>query len=637
MSTHRMFGRLIPLSLGLLLAAACGGGDTDPKTSTSAGGSGGTGGGAGGGTGGQGTSSSSGGGSGGQGTGGGAATCKPGEKQACYTGPFGTQGVGICQGGTATCAADGSAFGPCEGEVLPADETCNTAEDDDCDGMTNEEGAGCVCIPGSVTTCYSGPPGTEGVGACIAGILTCLADGTGYGPCTGEVTPATEDCATAADEDCDGATPLCAALWAQRYGDAAGQFAWGIAAHPDGGAFLTGDLSGTADFGGGALTSAGSSDVFLTRLGPTGNHVWSKKFGNNSLQSGQAVAAGAAGDVVITGYFQGSITLGTTALTSSGGADIYVARFDAAGNHVWSKKFGSATDDQLGLAVALDPTGNVLLTGALTGTMGFGGANLVSAGGADVFVAKLDTAGNHVWSKRFGDAALAQTGRAIAADAAGNVIVAGEFDGAINFGGAALTSAGSTDIFVARFDAAGNHLTSAAFGDPGFQMARGLAADPAGSFAVVGDFTGSVDFGGGALAAKGQTDGFVALFDAAGAPVASVALGGSDYDSATAVAFSGGSVAVTGYFTAGADFGGKPLTSAGGRDVFLARLSGVDLSTTWARGFGDSAFYQVGQAIAVNATGNLLFAGYFFGALDFGGGLLTSAGDADVFVASFAP
>ena len=217
------------------------------------------------------------------------------------------------------------------------------------------------------------------------------------------------------------------------------------------------------------------------------------------------------------------------------------------------------------------------------------------------------------------------------------MIVAGEFDGAINFGGAALTSAGSTDVFVARFDAAGNHLTSAAFGDPGFQMARGVAADPAGSFAVVGDFTGSVDFGGGALAAKGQTDGFVALFDAAGAPVASVALGGSDYDSATAVAFSGGSVAVTGYFSAGADFGGKPLTSAGGRDVFLARLSGVDLSTTWARGFGNSAFYQVGQAVALNVTGNLLFAGYFFGALDFGGGPLTSAGDADVFVASFAP
>ena len=51
----------------------------------------------------------------------------------------------------------------------------------------NEEGAGCVCIPGSVTTCYSGPPLTEGIGICIAGILTCLPDGTGYGPCTGEV------------------------------------------------------------------------------------------------------------------------------------------------------------------------------------------------------------------------------------------------------------------------------------------------------------------------------------------------------------------------------------------------------------------------------------------------------------------
>ncbi|MFT3770294.1 MAG: nucleotide-binding protein [Minicystis sp.] len=644
-STTRIDGRPIAggVIAALLFSAACGGGGGETTNSgSSSSGSGGSGPGGAGGNGGQASSSSSGSttsSSSGSGGAGGATVCSPGETASCYTGPFGTEDVGICHGGTKTCADDGSGFGACEGEVLPTDETCLTPEDDDCDGKVNEEGEGCVCIPGSVTTCYSGPAGTEGVGACIAGILTCLPDGTGYGPCMGEVTPMPEDCSTPIDEDCDGQTPLCPALWAKRFGDVAGQFAWGLAVDPTGGAVVTGDLDGTADFGGGALTTAGSSDVFLAKLDANGAHVWSKKFGNATLQSGQGVAVDAMGNVVITGYFQGSVTFGTTALTTAGGADIFVAKFNAAGAHVWSKKFGSATDDQLGLAVAVDPSGNVLLTGALVGAFAFGGATLTSAGGSDVFVAKLDGAtGNHVWSKRFGDAGLAQQGRAIAADAMGNVIVAGDFNGTIDFGGGALTSAGGSDAFVAKLDAAaGNHVWSKRFGDGAFQIAHGVAADATGNVVVVGDFAGDVDFGGGAIPSKGNTDAFVALFDPAGAHLASAGFGGTDYDSATSVSAAGGVIAVGGYFAGKADFGGTPLTSAGGRDVFVTKLSGTTLAPVWARGFGDASFYQSAQGVGLDTAGNMLFAGYFFGSIDFGAGPLTSAGDADVFVAKLGP
>lgn len=95
------------------------------------------------------------------------------------------------------------------GEVLPATETCATAGDDDCDGQINESGAGCVCVPGSAQACYSGPPGTQGVGICLGGTQTCNALGTAFGACMGEVTPGAEDCATPQDENCDGQTPAC--------------------------------------------------------------------------------------------------------------------------------------------------------------------------------------------------------------------------------------------------------------------------------------------------------------------------------------------------------------------------------------------------------------------------------------------
>lgn len=174
--------RLVPLALvGLTLGAGCGGselefpGDVGSSTNTGSGG---------------GTST--------------AEPCTPGEVQPCYTGPMGTQNVGACVAGTHTCAADGSGFGACAGERTPTAEACATAVDDDCDGLVNEEGADCACTPGATQTCYSGPPGTEGVGQCATGTQTCNDDGLGFGPCVGDVTPDPETCSAPGDEDCDG-------------------------------------------------------------------------------------------------------------------------------------------------------------------------------------------------------------------------------------------------------------------------------------------------------------------------------------------------------------------------------------------------------------------------------------------------
>ncbi|WP_437592024.1 RCC1 domain-containing protein [Sorangium sp. So ce1000] len=138
--------------------------------------------------------------------------CVPGSAQPCYGGPAGTEGVGACHAGTQTCNALGTGYEACTGEVLPSVETCTSAADDDCDGQANEEGAGCVCVPGSTVPCYQGPAGTEGVGVCHAGVRTCNAQGTGYGWCTGQRVPdEVEWCASPQDENCDGlVNPACA-------------------------------------------------------------------------------------------------------------------------------------------------------------------------------------------------------------------------------------------------------------------------------------------------------------------------------------------------------------------------------------------------------------------------------------------
>ncbi|MEO7330946.1 MAG: hypothetical protein ABI193_20395 [Minicystis sp.] len=164
------------------------------------------------GTGGMATTAGTGGAGGVMGTGGmgGSMLCQPGSTKPCYNGPNGTENTGLCHGGEQTCNAAGQAYGVCMGEVLPVPETCNTPGDDDCNGVVNDQGVGCACVPNSTSPCYDGPAGTQNKGICVGGMHTCDAQGQGFGACMGQVLPMVENCLTpAVDEDCDGLTPAC--------------------------------------------------------------------------------------------------------------------------------------------------------------------------------------------------------------------------------------------------------------------------------------------------------------------------------------------------------------------------------------------------------------------------------------------
>ncbi|MEZ4474953.1 MAG: MopE-related protein [bacterium] len=122
-------------------------------------------------------------------------------REACYAGPDGTAGVGACRAGNRTCR--NGALSLCEGQVRPRVEICDSL-DNDCNGQIDDVAAGgCDCVPLVRRACYSGPDGTQGVGRCRAGNQNCRADGTGYTECFDEFTPSPEAC-NGEDDDCDG-------------------------------------------------------------------------------------------------------------------------------------------------------------------------------------------------------------------------------------------------------------------------------------------------------------------------------------------------------------------------------------------------------------------------------------------------
>jgi hypothetical protein len=420
-------------------------------------------------------------------------------------------------------------------------------------------------------------------------------------------------------------------FWSQRFGANPDDVGYAVAVDGSGNVVMTGYFNGTVNFGGSNLVSSGGNDIFVAKYNSAGIHQWSQRFGSTTNDEGRAVAVDGSGNIFVTGYFTGAISFTGSGLISAGGNDIFVTKINAAGLPQWGQRFGSTSND-LGEALAVDGSGNVLVAGYFQGTVSFGGVNRVSAGLTDIFVAKYNSVGVHQWSQRYGDT-LNDEARAVAVDGSGNVLVTGYFQGTADFGGGSLVSAGDTDIFVAKYNSAGVHQWSQRFGSTSSDHGLGVAVDVSGNVVVTGGFQLTVSFGGGNLVSAGG-DIFVAKYNSAGVHQWSQRFGGTAGDSGLGVDVDGsGNVVVTGYMSGTANFGGGNLVGAGNTDIFVASYSPAGIHR-WSQRFG-GAGSEGGTAVAVDGLGNVLVTGYFPGTIDFGGGNLSSAGNNEIFLVKF--
>jgi hypothetical protein len=572
-----------------------------------------------------------------------------GATKACYTGAEGTQDVGACKAGTQTCLPDGSGFGECMGEVVPTSETCDTPEDDDCNGMANEGGVGCNCMPGETKVCYNGPAGTQANLPCKQGTQTCNPDGMGFGPCTGEVLPGTEDCATSVDEDCDASEPensgvdlggVCACVpgtMAACYTGPAGTQNVGVCKGGMAMCDATGESLGPCV---GEVTPKPEDcttknidencDNSLGELCP-GETRWSKRGGNATNQEANGVAVDANGNVIIVGGFEGTIDLGGGTLTSAGSRDIFVAKFSSAGLHLWSKAYGGA-DLDYAAAVAVSAAGDIVVVGTYdSASVDFGSAMVLTDQGAfDGFALKLDSGGNTVWAKVLG-AIGPQQATSVAVSAGGDVFVCGTYGGTPNFGTANnLPNGGANDYFLVKL--AGNTGTTTwakGFGDATNQIVCSVAVDSGSNPIIAVQLVGTVDFGGGNLVTQGGSDVGVAKFTSAGVHTWSKRFGDGSLQEAKGIAVdSMDRVLVTGSFQGTLNFGAAMATaSAGTYDAYVLRLTSAgayDLHKVVGL-----ASDQFGVDVAVGENNSIVVVGDFDTAINFGAGSMPVSAGAD--------
>jgi hypothetical protein len=262
-----------------------------------------------------------------------------------------------------------------------------------------------------------------------------------------------------------------------------------VAATPDGGWIVAGSFTGEAKFGDATLISRGGTDALLIKLAGTGDVEWVKPYGGRYNDTITGLAVDPAGGIYVVGQFRDVADWGGKPLTAAGNAgnDIVLAKYDASGEHQWSQRFGNQVDDLAG-GIAVDPAGNVTITGAFEGTMSFGaGDEHRSLGERDAYVARFDTKGRLQWARGFGGA-REDYGVGVAADAAGNVVVTGWFQEKVDFGKGVLDSGPNKDAFVLKLDAKGGTVWARNVGDHDHDKGRAVAIDAQGGALVIGTF-----------------------------------------------------------------------------------------------------------------------------------------------------
>ncbi len=221
-------------------------------------------------------------------------------------------------------------------------------------------------------------------------------------------------------------------LWSKVLGGTGHDYGYGLAADSSGNIIVIGHFLGIASFGGTSLTSKGSYDGFIAQFKANGQHIWSKNFGGTSQDYARGVTVDGSGNITVTGSYSGSANFGGATLTSKGSYDLFMAQYKSGGQHVWSKAFGSTANDN-GLALAADSSGNITLTGVIYSNTSLGGATLGNKGAWDVFVARYKANGQHIWSRAHGGVG-SDYSSAVAVDSSGNSTVVGKFSEIVNFG-----------------------------------------------------------------------------------------------------------------------------------------------------------------------------------------------------------
>ncbi len=373
-----------------------------------------------------------------------------------------------------------------------------------------------------------------------------------------------------------------------------------VATDQDGNIYIASPFNGTADFDPGAgtdnKTSAGSTDIALTKINADGTYGYTKTIGDTGADTPYTLATDQGDNIYVAGAFTATVDFdpgaGTDNKTSAGGTDAFLTKINADSSYGYTKIIGGASADSA-YAIATDQDNNVYIAARFYATADFdpgaGTDNKTSAGNMDASLTKINADGTYGYTKTIGGTAYDQV-NSLATDQNNNVYIAGNFQGTADFDPGAGTdnktaTGGSDDGFVTRINADGSYGYSKFFGSTNNDNVYAVTTDQDGYIYLAGEYIGTLDFDPGAgtdiRTSVGWSDAFLTKMNADGTYVYAKTMegqSGADESYGSSVASdSSNSIYLAGYFWGTLDFNPDVATdsktSAGSSDVFLTKLT----------------------------------------------------------------
>ena len=226
--------------------------------------------------------------------------------------------------------------------------------------------------------------------------------------------------------------------------------------------------------------------MWVVRLDAAGDKLWDKSFGGSEDDVLYSLQQTADGGFIFGGYSDSSQGTGnkTSPLYGGNAGDMWVVRLDAAGDKLWDKSLGGSNDDIL-YALQQTPDGRFILAGYSSSPPGTGNKTCPHYGYGDFWVIRLDADGAMLWDRSFGDGA-ADTPHSVQQTSDGGFIIGGDLGPGYWTGNRTTPDYGYGDFWAVRLDADGNMLWDEAFGGGYFEHLYSLQQTRDGGFILGG-------------------------------------------------------------------------------------------------------------------------------------------------------
>ena len=410
----------------------------------------------------------------------------------------------------------------------------------------------------------------------------------------------------------------CQDNWAIKAGSDSNEVAQKVVINNNGNIYIAGTFKDHTSLDTIALNGYGKNDIFIAKYDAAGNIQWARQAGGNEHEEVKGFAVDTDNNIYVTGNFQGTAYFDSSTITSSGSTDVFLTSYNSEGDLLWLIKIGGTGQDYT-YGLATDEDNNIYVSGQLNNSS---------------FLNKYDPSGIQIWSKQFYQIGVTNFN----SDHNGHLYITGAFFGTVNFGSSVLTSKGSADIYIAKFDTSGNAVWAKQGGGKRWDdWAFDITTDSEGNVFVTGMFQDTAYFETDTLIAEidqfgsGGRDIFIVKYNTAGNLLWVKQSKGTDWGMGLGIDTDmEGNVYVTGYYQGPVYFDSIILPGTYNtyiENVFIVKYN-ADGSVVWA----ESAANGRGNDIARSINGDIIVTGIFNDTSAFGTTELSSAGRDDIFI-----